>query len=665
MFIDIDFETISPHSLPDVGLENYLVGADVACYVMRIGGNTLSAGQYDMAIAEHGNMLRHLIAQGVMIRAWNARFERRFWQQVMTPQYNWPVVNENHFIDAAGISAYNGGPLGLDDAAIFWGADKRKNPVGKQLIKILEECGQTGRSLTKGELDKLIEYCTDDVLVLNKLCDIMPAIPAEEYDYMRINERINDHGVCLDKGLISSIPPILEELVADANEAITKATNGVVTKVTQSVRLRNWVETKLETKLESLDRAAIDDLLDSGVPGATRIALKLRRDYGATAATKFKRAGENIADDGRAHGMIIYAGASATARFSSRGLQLHNLVRVKPDLSPERMRTLICKGAGALKLMFAVDEIPTQLSRMTRSMIIAPKGKKLVVADFSSIESMVMPWLAELLGIVVGPYMEAWRDPSRDAYVELASQIVGKRVEDVTSEDRQLGKVKTLACQFTGGKGAMLAMARGYGIAMTEDEAQDHVWSWRQANTWAVLLWDALDQALNLAARGVNDSQTYPVNGSHKVNFLTLQPPYRRHPTLLLTTPAGGRLSYHNVHRANMPDNDGNLSMQLTYAKGNRVAGKLTKSKLYRGIIVENIVQRIARDLLCVTLARCDAAGYSPVAHVHDEIILEVDEDRAEEAKAFLIKAMETPPLWAAGLPTRGEGHIVDRYQKL
>ena len=48
----------------------------------------------------------------------------------------------------------------------------------------------------------------------------------------------------------------------------------------------------------------------------------------------------------------------------------------------------------------------------------------------------------------------------------------------------------------------------------------------------------------------------------------------------------------------------------------------------------------------------------------HDEIVCEVDEARAEEAKAILRREMLTLPDWAAGLPLQSEESVCPYYTK-
>ena len=80
-------------------------------------------------------------------------------------------------------------------------------------------------------------------------------------------------------------------------------------------------------------------------------------------------------------------------------------------------------------------------------------------------------------------------------------------------------------------------------------------------------------------------------------------------------------------------------------------------------------MQATAADLLRATVTRIEtnpAYAFMPIRmHTHDEILAEVDEGRAEEAKAILRREMLTPPDWAAGLPLQSEEQIHHWYSKV
>ena len=92
------------------------------------------------------------------------------------------------------------------------------------------------------------------------------------------------------------------------------------------------------------------------------------------------------------------------------------------------------------------------------------------------------------------------------------------------------------------------------------------------------------------------------------------------------------------------------------------------RAKLWFGTLTENLVQATAADLLRATVTRIEtnpALAFMPIRMTtHDEIVAEVDEVRADEAKAILRREMLTLPDWAAGLPLQSDETIYPYYSK-
>ena len=94
------------------------------------------------------------------------------------------------------------------------------------------------------------------------------------------------------------------------------------------------------------------------------------------------------------------------------------------------------------------------------------------------------------------------------------------------------------------------------------------------------------------------------------------------------------------------------------------VGGKPATVETYGGKLVENIVQATARDCLAHAMLALDAKGYDIIFHVHDEVIIEVDADKADQALADVCATMGADLDWAPGLPLRADGYTCDFYQK-
>ena len=96
----------------------------------------------------------------------------------------------------------------------------------------------------------------------------------------------------------------------------------------------------------------------------------------------------------------------------------------------------------------------------------------------------------------------------------------------------------------------------------------------------------------------------------------------------------------------------------MTY-EGVGTAKKWERLESYGPKFVENIVQAIARDILCHAMRML--SRFAIVGHVHDEVILECDADVPLDEVCR--KMAQTPP-WAPGLLLRADGYECEFYKK-
>jgi DNA polymerase I-like protein with 3'-5' exonuclease and polymerase domains len=106
----------------------------------------------------------------------------------------------------------------------------------------------------------------------------------------------------------------------------------------------------------------------------------------------------------------------------------------------------------------------------------------------------------------------------------------------------------------------------------------------------------------------------------------------------------------------------GEKRSELSFRRAHR------RAKLWHGTLCENAVQATAADILRQTVTRIEtnpALTFMPIRMTtHDEIVVEVDEARADEAKAILRCEMLTTPDWAKGLPLQSEESVCPYYTK-
>jgi DNA polymerase len=75
------------------------------------------------------------------------------------------------------------------------------------------------------------------------------------------------------------------------------------------------------------------------------------------------------------------------------------------------------------------------------------------------------------------------------------------------------------------------------------------------------------------------------------------------------------------------------------------------RQAIHPGFATENLVQALARDIYMDRVLAVARAGFNIVMRVHDEIVCEVDEDKAEQEKVRLHGIMSTSPSWIPRLP--------------
>lgn len=91
-------------------------------------------------------------------------------------------------------------------------------------------------------------------------------------------------------------------------------------------------------------------------------------------------------------------------------------------------------------------------------------------------------------------------------------------------------------------------------------------------------------------------------------------------------------------------------------------SGRIIRDSLYGGILTENITQAVARDVVGEHLLALDStSGIDTLFSVHDEIIVETDQDVTAKD---IEHAMSVTPDWLTGCPISAEASEVKCYTK-
>jgi len=632
MTLWLDFETRSTCDLKSAGVYNYAqdLTTEVLCMSYAVDDGEVQTWTTGPLPDFTGHR----------IMAHNAAFERLILWYVL--QVNIPL--ESFYCTAAQARA-NCAPGSLEDAGRFMGASMKKDHRGAALIrKMCVPPYQESAALTA----EMIQYCEQDVRAMRAISQAMRPLSEEELDDYHVNERINDRGVLVDVPLCRAAVSYAATEATEIAEIVKEVSAGELVSV-RSPKMRQWVWDRVGPEARALmtkdDKVSIDktvraNLLNcDGVPPDVQEIIQCADDLWASSVAKFNRLAQ-LADveDSRVRGAFVFAGGSATGRASSYGAQVHNFTR-KCAKAPEDVRAAMCRGHAIVpKFGKRVTDV---LRGMLRPALIPAKGRQFVVADWSSIEARVNPWLSGT-GQAKLDVFESGLDP----YIVNASGTFNRSYDDIKAEydrdgesaQRQIGKVQELACGFAGGVGAFASMARIYSVRLSEADSKRMVDAWRRNNQWAVGFWSQLEQQYTRAMRNRGQEFTagritYLFDGLH----------------LWYALPSGRVLCYPFARL----EDDG-ISYAKAAWKPAQDAKEWPRARLWRGLACENVTQAVANDLLRFALRQLDDV----VLHVHDEIVVEGGSE--EEVR----RVMTTPPAWASGLPLACGIKSMPRYGK-
>jgi DNA polymerase len=257
--------------------------------------------------------------------------------------------------------------------------------------------------------------------------------------------------------------------------------------------------------------------------------------------------------------------------------------------------------------------------------LIAPKpDKKLIAVDLSQIEVRTLCWLAR-----DSKMLDEIRN-TKDIYEAFAVRF-GMWDEEKGSikQDPKLRhavKGMVLGCGYGAGATRFSSMS-----GISEDEAGKRVRKYRTKMKKVKNLWN---------------EYTSDIENSHLAKS-----------EFTIELPSGRVLNYGQLKAL---AEGGRLHFLTRMPKH----GKSITVRLWGGLVAENASQALARDIFSDMLLRVAEAGHRIIMHVHDEMVIEADEDKAEETLKDVISIMSKPPEWIPDIPVDAEGSILTKYEK-
>ena len=642
--ISVDIETYSSADLNQCGVYKYAESVD---FEILLSGYAIDGGHVEVADFTAGEQLpttvmAALTDDSVIKWAFNSSFERiclSRWLGLPTGKY----LNPASWRCSMVWSAYMGLPLSLAGTGAVLGLEKQKLTEGKELIRYFcSPCkptaanGRRTRNLPVHAPEKWAAFqaynkrdVETEMAIQARLAKF--PVPDSIWEEYCQDQEINDRGVQLDMTLVQNAIALDEQSKTELTQKMRELTE--LNNPNSVAQMKIWLaENGMET--DTLGKKAVAELLKSA-SGQLVEVLELRQQLAKSSVTKYQAMEAVACSDDRARGLFQFYGANRTGRAAGRLIQCQNLPQNHmADL--EQARRLVRSGDFAtLNLLY--DNVPALLSELIRTAFVPKDGRKLIVADFSSIEAVVLAWLAGEKWT-----LEAYAQ-KRDLYIENAEIMFGapKGSIDKKSPMRQKSKIAVLACGYQGSVGALKAFG-ALEMGLNEEELKPLVDAWRAANPNIVRFWWDADKAAKDAVKQKTTTETRGIRFSYQGDML------------FITLPSGRKLSYVKPRIGT-----NRFGSECVTYEGIGATKKWERIESSPGKWVENITQAVARDILYNALSAF--RSFDVVMHIHDEIVIEADQHISLET---VCEQMSRVPPWANGLPLRADGYECDFYQK-
>lgn len=679
--IHLDFETKSAISLQDRGLFNYVTDSSTSVLLCAyaFGEGKVKLWQPHLQPEMPSDLRDALVDPFTQAVAWNATFERAILKYVLG--IDKPI---EEFIDPSIHARYLSIPGSLEDAGkvLKLSDSDAKIKDGKRLISLFCEPTSVGgeeglfgttqagfRDWTTdpADWDLFCRYCVQDVVserVIAKKLSKYP-IPQSEVETWHLSERINETGLPIDMSLVKGARFIVEKETAHLKGKLHNLTG--LQNTNSNEQILDWAN-KEGYSFSSMGKPFVERAMNGEceLTPLCKEVLEIRKMTSKSSVNKFTVIARFVGEDARLRHQFVFYGAARTGRFSGRDSQVQNLPRPSKEVDANMDR------AVELVRKMDYDSIVKEFSQpldvvasTIRAGIRAPEGYQLVVADWASIESRVVGYVAGCKSII-----DAFL-AGKDLYKIMASRMFNKPYEEVTKEERNKGKVPILGCVYGLGGGkekrtddgdvyrtGLWGYAKIMNIEFTQEESHEAVKVFRNTYPEVVQLWKNLDEGAKSAIR--NPGTEFEVG---PIRFVA-----KGKSMLTMILPSGRGLSYVRplIEKRNNVTEDGrSYTTDIVTFEGREQGTKSWgRIEAIGSKFTENAVQAIARDVLTHGLKLADSIGLSIIGHIHDEILC-LERIGSGLGLDQLIECMRTQPEWTkGGLPLEAEGYSDSYYHK-
>ena len=654
----LDFETASITSLPRVGAYKYArdPSTRALCLAYAIEDDD-PVVWFPLLQPPPAYLISAAVDPTVEFHAWNAAFEFQIWN-VCGRLHGLPPLPIERFHCTMARGLVWGVPPKLEQAAPVLRANVEKDKEGGKLMrKMMRPRAHKNGVYTWWHQDepmllkRLGEYCIQDVVVERAIGRQLRPMPLDERRLWLLDQKMNNRGLRVDTIAVDAMQAVVDSEMTRIGAALAGLTDGEITSPTQVARLTQYLKSE-GVAIDGLDKRVLPLLLKDELDPRHRKILTLYQQGAKSSTAKLRSMTSYLDSDGRIRGLVQYGGAMRTLRWAGRGPQIQNYPRPSKEIPARSAIKNIIWGADAETIDFAYGNPMDVISQCLRGAYIPADGHALAVVDYSGIEARVVAWLAG-------------QDDLLDLFRRNADVYI-KAAHDVGSTSRDLGKLLVLSCGFGAGPRRVAIIARNppYFIELTPEEAVRNVYAWRAANHRIRGLWYNVDDIVRMVIeRQVRDRWTWIQ--SRLVGF-RMATDARLAGAMLMKLPSGRIIVYRQAlleELINDPDGAADVEDVIRY-DGLDWTKKWTRIRSWGGKFVENMTQAVARDLLKDALLALEDDTGDLLTTIHDEIIAEPLQERADARLRAMLAVMSAAPSWAPGLPLRAEGKVMARYGK-
>jgi DNA polymerase len=497
--------------------------------------------------------------------------------------------------------------------------------IGQKGEEVLAAEGKARLDFTKEELARYGEYCKNDVDLTLKLFDILSKdFPENELGLIDMTLRMFTHPVFfVDDALLQERYDELKDEKQQLLEGLMEKLN---CETAEAVRKRLASNKQFAELLT--ERGVEPPMKESKTTGKQTLALA-KNDEGFLNLTEHE-------DPLIQQLCSVRLGTKSTIEESriERFIDIGKRNKGRLPIPLKYYGAHTGRWAGSDKVNFQNLPSRDKKKKALKNAVVAPDDHVVINCDSSQIEARVLVWLAGQDDVV-----EQFAK-GEDVYSLFATKIYGRPISKANPIERFVGKTCILGLGY--GTGALKLQhtlkTQPPGAIVTEDEAKSYVDTYRTTNDKVIELWRDGDKVIADLANWSGKPYYY---GKHRCLKVTEEG---------ITLPNGLSIRY--------PE----LKLDTSESKSKYIyKSRKGPVSLWGGSLVENVVQALARIIVGEQMLKINER-YRVALTVHDAAVVVVPEEEKEQALAYIVECMSTPPEWARGLPVACEAKVAQTY---